>query len=260
MLNYTAIGVHAFYTFLLVFARTSGLVAVAPILGSRSIATNLKAGLALVLSLALLPLTEPLAKQTPSDLLLLVTQIGGEAMLGVVIGYIARLYFSAVEISGTMVDTQMGFGFLQLANPLGEQPSSVLSLFQYQLATTLYLVMNGHLLLIGAIADSFSLVPPGTFAPTAAFGMGFSPILQGILLLCLKVALPAIGVLLLMEIAFGIMARMVPTLNVFMVGAPAKILVGLSTVSLLMPAVGFATGRIMLESMQAIHQLLLAGR
>ncbi len=260
MLNYTTIGVHAFYTFLLVFSRTSGLIAVAPILGSRSLPRTLKAGLALVLSLAMMPLQEAHTANPPTHLLVLVTQVAGEAMLGIVIGYIARLYFSAVEIGGTMVDTQMGFGFLQLANPFAEQPNSILSVFQYQLATTLYLVMNGHLLLISAVADSFTLVPPGTFAPTAAFGSGFAPILQGVMLLCLRVALPAIGVLLLMEIAFGIMARLVPTLNVFLVGAPAKIIVGLTTVSLLLPAFGFMVGQVMTQSMQAIHQLLAAGK
>ncbi|MCX6382256.1 MAG: flagellar biosynthetic protein FliR [Armatimonadetes bacterium] len=260
MLNYTTIGVHAFYTFLLVFSRTSGLIAVAPVLGSRSIPHPLKAGLALVLSLAIMPLQEAHTANAPTHLLVLTTQIAGEAILGIVMGYIARLFFSAVEIAGTLVDTQMGFGFLQLANPFAEQPNSILSVFQYQLATTLYLLMNGHLLLIGAMVESFTLITPGTFAPTAAFGGGFATILQGVMLLCIRVALPAIGVLILMEIAFGIMARLVPTLNVFFVGAPAKIIVGLTTVSLLLPAFAMMVGQVMTESMQGIHQLLSAGK
>lgn len=260
MLNYSTIGVHAFYAFLLVFSRTSGLIAVAPILGSRSIPRTLKAGFALALSLALLPLEEGRVANPPSHLLVLVTQVAGEAILGIAMGYVARLFFAAVEIGGTLADTQMGFGFLQLANPFAEQPSSILSVFQYQLAITLYLAMNGHLLLIGAMADSFTVVAPGGFSPAPAFGGGFPLILQAVMLLCVRVALPAIGVLILMEIAFGIMARLVPTLNVFFVGAPAKIIVGLTTVSLLLPAFGFIVGRVMTESIQSIHQLVAAGK
>ncbi len=260
MLNYTTIGVHTFYTFLLVFSRTSGLVAVAPILGSRSIPRTVKAGLALVLSLAIVPLQEEHTFNPPTHLLVLTTQVVGEAMVGLVIGYLARLFFAAVEIAGTLIDTQMGFGFLQLANPFAEQPNSILSVFQYQLATTLYLLMNGHLLLINSVIDSFTLIAPGTFAPTAAFGSGFVTILQAVMLLCLRVALPAIGVLLLMEIAFGIMARLVPTLNIFVVGAPGKILIGLTTVSILLPAFALIVGQVVTESSQGIHQLMVHGR
>lgn len=255
-MNLTTIGVHTFYAFLLIFARASGMIAVSPLLGNRSIPNTLKAGLALMLSLASTPLVEPLAKAVPADILTLILQVGGEAVLGIVIGYVARAFFSAVEIAGFLVDTQMGFGFLQLANPFAEHPASVLGTFQYQLSIVLYLLMNGHLLLMGSLVDSFRVVAPGGFLPQGGFGMVFLPLLQALLLLCLRIALPALGVLLILEIAFGLMARMVPTLNVFFIGSPAKVIIGLTTIGILLPAFAIIVGQVMLEGSNGIARLL----
>lgn len=255
-MNLTAIGVHTFYSFLLIFARASGMISVAPVLGNRSLPNALKAGLALLLSLATTPLLEPLAKAVPTDILSLILQVMSEALLGLVIGYVARAFFAAVEMAGFLVDTQMGFGFLQLSNPFAEHPASVLGTFQYQLAIVLYLMMNGHLLLMGSLVDSFRVVVPGGFVPQSGFGMVFVPLLETLLLLCLRIALPALGVLLVLEIAFGLMARMVPTLNVFFIGSPAKVIMGLTAIGILLPAFAIIVGQVMLEGSNGIGRLL----
>lgn len=255
-MNLAAIGAHTFYTFLLLFARTSGMLSFAPVLGNRGIPNPLKAGLALMVSLAVTPLLEPRTGAIPTSLLTLFLQLAGEAMVGMMIGFIARLFFSAVEMAGFLVDTQMGFGFLQLQNPFAEQPGSVLSVFQYQIALVLYLLMNGHLLLIGGVVDSFGVILPGGFAPQGEMGMAFLPILQALLLLCLRIALPAIAVLMVMEFAFGLMARMVPTLNVFFIGSPAKVIVGLTSIGVLLPAFALMVGQILLETSNGIGRML----
>src|ERR1043166_3852463 len=224
-MNYTSIGIHDFYVFLLVMARVGGLMVAAPLLGNKAIPHTVKAGLALVFSLALVPLAAKHVGPVPHHLLQLALFVIKDAVFGMALGFAARLLFSAVEIAGYFVDTQMGFGFINLINPFSEQQSSLMSMFQYQLAITLYLLANGHIALLGSLAESFQSVPAGGMAPPAEFGMRIVPLLQLMFTLGFKLALPAAGVLLVADIAFALVARMVPQINIFIVGLPAKIII-----------------------------------
>jgi flagellar biosynthetic protein FliR len=135
----TPIGVKEFYTFLLVFARVGGLMVAAPLLGNKAIPGMAKAGFAAVFALAVTPLALPHAGPIPEHLFILAGQVMTDVLFGLAIGYLARVLFAAVEMAGWFVDTQMGFGIINLLDPFSEQQSSVLSMFQYQLAVTLYL-------------------------------------------------------------------------------------------------------------------------
>ncbi|HLJ54456.1 MAG TPA: flagellar biosynthetic protein FliR [Chthonomonadaceae bacterium] len=259
-MSYTDISIHSFYTFLLVFARVGGLITAAPLLGNRAIPTIVRAGFALVLSLALTPLSAPKVGPVPPSLLILAAAVLKDGLFGVAIGFSARLLFSAVEMAGYFVDTQMGFGFINLVNPFSEQQGSVLSVFQYQLAITVYLLANGHLALLGSVADSFVALPPGAVNPHGAFGMTAAGMLKAMLALGFRLALPAAGVLLVVDLAFALVARAVPQMNVFIVGMPAKIIIGLSTVALLMPVVAIIVGQIVAGTDLNIHSLMAGAR
>jgi flagellar biosynthetic protein FliR len=116
--------------------------------------------------------------------------------------------------------------------------------------------MNGHLLLLGTLAESFYGIPPGLVAPQAGFGTAILPTLQNLFLLAFRIALPAVGVLIVVEIGLGLLARLVPNLNVFFVGAPAKILLGLTTVVVLLPAFSLVVGRVVMEASASMERLL----
>ncbi len=255
-MNYTEISIHTFYTFLLVFARVGGLIAAAPLLSNRAIPKIVRAGFAIVMSLALTPLTTSKVGPVPQHLLLLAAAVLKDGLFGLSIGFAARLLFASVEMAGYFVDTQMGFGFINLINPFSEQQSSVLSVFQYQLATTVYLLANGHLALLGLVADSLVALPPGAVNPHGAFGLTATELLKTMLLLGFRLALPAAGVLLVVDMAFALVARAVPQMNVFVVGMPAKILIGLTTVALLMPVMAIIVGQIMTGTDISVHTLM----
>lgn len=254
-MNYTAVGIHDFYAFLLVMARVGGLMVSAPLLGNKAIPHTVKAGFALVFSLALLPLVAPHVGPIPHNLLQMALFIVKDAVFGMALGFVAKLLFSAVEMAGYFLDTQMGFGFINLINPFSEQQSSLMSMFQYQLAITIYLLANGHVALLGSLAESFHGVPPGGGAPGAEFGMKIVPLFQLMFSLGFKLALPAAGVLLVVDVALGLVARMVPQINVFIVGMPAKIIIGLTTIALLLPIMALIVGQILLGTSDGIHTL-----
>jgi flagellar biosynthesis protein FliR len=252
----TAIRLHDMYVFLLLFARVSGLMVAAPLLGNRSVPNPTKAGLATILSLALLPMTAPKVGAIPDHLYQLVGQVAGDVLFGLALGYLSRLLFAAIEMAGYFVDTQMGFGMVNLYDPFAEQQTSVLSVFQYQCALVVYLLSNGHLLMLGALAQSFDLLLPGGVSPSGGFGMTAVPMLQMMFALGFRLALPAAGVLFVVDFAFGLIARMVPQVNVFIVGVPAKIILGLATVTILLPSLSLIVGQIIMGTSDALNALI----
>jgi flagellar biosynthetic protein FliR len=259
-MNYTEISIHTFYTFLLVFARVGGVITAAPLLGNRAIPRIVRAGFALVFSLALTPLTATKVGPVPQHVLLLAAAVLKDGIFGVSIGFAARLLFASVEMAGYFIDTQMGFGFINLVNPFSEQQASLLSVFQYQLAITVYLLANGHLALLGSVADSFQALPPGAVNFHGAFGLTMASLLKTMFLLGFRLALPAAGVLVAVDLAFAMVARAVPQMNVFIVGMPAKILIGLTTVALLMPVMAIIVGQIVTDGAASVQALLAGAR
>src|SRR5947209_7149175 len=159
-MNSLTVSVHEFYAFILVLSRVGGLMVAAPLLGNRAIPRTVKAGLTLIFALAIVPLVAAKTGPVPENPLLLAGALFKDALFGVALGYLARVLFASVEMAGYFADTQMGFGFVNLINPFTEQQTSLLSTFQFQLAVTLFLLSNGHLILLGAVVDSFSALPP----------------------------------------------------------------------------------------------------
>ena len=260
MLDLNAIGIHQLYTFLLIFGRIGGVFVSAPFVSNRAIPAPVRAGFAAVLSMGITPLIEKQTGPIPDSLPLLAGQVSTDILFGMALGYFAKLLFSAIEMAGYFVDTQMGFGFVNLVNPFSEQQESIMSVFQYQLALTLYILMNGHLLLLGALVKSFSVLPPGAVSPQANFGLTVIPMLQLMFSLGFRLALPAVGVLLTMDVAFGLVARMVPQINIFMVGIPAKVIVGLATVALLLPTISLIVGELITGTMTGLSGLIAGSR
>ncbi len=254
--DFTTLQFHQFYAFLLVFARVSGVVVTAPFLGNKAIPHTVKAGLALVISLSITPMVTSRVGALPESLVVLAGEILSDAVFGLALGYVGKLLFAAVEMAGYFVDTQIGFGFANLIDPFSEQQTSLLSVFQYQLALTLYLLMNGHLLLIRAVVGSFETVSPGGVQFGGQFGMSIAPLLPKVFTLGFQLALPAVGVLVLMDVAFGLIARLAPQVQVFQVGAPMKIIVGLTTVAITLPTLSLVVGQIITGNLAGMQSFL----
>lgn len=259
-MNYQAVGFHDFYTFLLVFARIGGVIVAAPVLGNQAIPRPLKAGLTLIFALAITPMAASMTGPIPTHIFLFIAAVAKDALFGMALGYISRILFSAVEMAGYFADTQMGFGFVNLVNPFSEHQESILSSFQFQLAITVYLLANGHLILLGSLVESFGILAPGNVSPNAAFGMMVLPLLRLMFILALKLAMPALGVLMVVDVAFGLMARAVPQLNVFLVGTPAKIIIGVTVVALTMPVTAIIVGQITTGTAAGLSALLAASK
>jgi flagellar biosynthetic protein FliR len=243
-------------TFLLVFARIGAMVMLAPVLGHRSIPATHRAGLALLLALVLTPLVAAAGRPPAEDLLALLLAVAGEVFIGLAIGFVAALLLAAVEGASELVTTQMGLGLSVLYDPAtGGQPS-VVGRFQSLLALLLFLALNGHHLLLQAVAVSFRRLRPGALVlapevPGGLVGLGGKLLRSG-----LEIAAPVLGLLLVVNVLLAFLARVAPQTNVFLLGVPVTIAVGLLGLAESVPVFAAAV-RTLLERMAGDIEALL---
>lgn len=223
-----------FYTFLLLTVRFSGLYLGSPIFGGRNVPSHVKIGLAFISSLIITPIYSVgiTINQIDFSIILLVFT---ELIIGLGIGYIAMLTFTAIQFAGQFIDVQMGFGIVNVVDPQFGNPIPIIGNFKYVVALLLLLTVNGHHLLIDGLFKSVELIPVGQVAlgqNTIAF---IFMLFVQMFIISLQVGLPIIGTLFIVDIGLGIVARTVPQMNVFVVGIPLKIIVGFTLLIITFP-------------------------
>ena len=235
--------------------RISAMVIAAPLLGGRSMPMRLRLILVLVLTGVMLPLVGPVPAVEPlSPLGLLIT--AQQVLIGLAMGFMLRLAFGALELAGYVVAMQMGLGFASLVDPQSGSQMPLLSHFYQLCGYLIFLALNGHLLLIQLLADSFALLPVGpeglfpddlwTLVSWASH-MFFGAVL---------ISLPAVASLLLVNLAFGVITRAAPQLNIFMVGFPVSLMLGLVIVLYSLPALLPQLRRLLEDVFATAHGLL----
>lgn len=212
--------------FLLVMMRITGLLTTAPVFQSRNLPVAVRLGWAFLVSLVLTPVLpggiDPLTH--PATLILLVVQ---ELLTGLVLGFVVNIIFAAFQVAGQMIEVPMGFGLVNVLDPMTGAQMPLVGQVKHIIALWLFLLVNGHHTLIRALVESFRLMPAGK---PPFFTQGVELIVKvfsGMFLLAFRIALPIVGVLFLTTVGLGILVRMIPQINVFMVGFPLKILIGL---------------------------------
>ncbi len=232
--TYLDVSVAQFQIFLLVFVRTIGVLATAPIFGHRAVISQTKAGFAFVLAIALFPVV-PITIEVSTHLIPYVFVVVKELVMGLMFGYVARLVFVAVQFAGEMIGIDIGFGVVNVIDPMSEEQISIIGTFKNLIALVTFLLIDGHHIVIQALAQSFSMVPLGGIQLTEMLAKGLISMTAGVFVMAIKLAAPVIVALFLTSLALGIMARTVPQMNVFVVGFPLKIGVGMGMLAFSLP-------------------------
>ena len=220
--------------FLFVLLRVGALIMFFPIVGSAQVPGRIKIGLILFVSIAVFPVVRATPMHDPKSLFELVVSLFSEITIGLAVAYTARLMFAAVSIAGTVVDFQMGFGVVNVIDPQTETQVSITTQFQNILAILFFLALDAHHLIIGAIVESFFLINPlqinfSTFTPEIILLL-----FKATFVTAVKIAAPIMAILFFISVGLGLVARTVPQMNVFIVGFPLQIGVGLLMVGLSM--------------------------
>jgi len=221
---------------LLIFARISGIFSSAPIFGARNVPVIAKAGLSLLMSYILLPLLMQTNLAIPDALLAYVLVAIMEFLVGLIMGYACSFIFYGIQMAGVLLDTQIGFGIVNVLDPQFGQQVPLVGNFKYILAIIVFLASNSHHLFLSAIVYSFKSIPVtrGIFSPELASNI-IVDMVTSIFVIAIKISLPVLVAILLTDVALGILARTMPQMNIFMVGMPGKILVGIFILSLALP-------------------------
>ncbi len=206
-------------------ARVSGLALVAPIFGATVIPARVRMGLVLVLSLALMPLVQVPQGIDPLSLKSLLVVIE-QLITGAAIGLVLRLAFEAVSVAGQVIASTMGLGFAEVVSPQGGTQTQVLSQFYMVMVTLLFLAMDGHLELLRLLADGLhgkSLADTHIDDQAMWQMLGWAGhLFSG----AVRVALPALMALLIVNAGFGAISRAAPSMNLFAVGFPITLSLG----------------------------------
>ncbi|MGE5620311.1 MAG: flagellar biosynthetic protein FliR [Sphingomonadaceae bacterium] len=220
--------------FLLVLFRVAAMVMVAPALGARGVPVQVKVGLSVLLAIVLTPLQE-VPGPIFTDWLSIATSVAREVVIGLLLGFVATLLFSAVHMAAQVIGVQIGYGFSNVMDPLSAQNSSFLETLYNLMAIVVFLSLGGHHALIVGLSQSFDMAPLG--------GPGLGPIVgERIVALSsmafaigLRMAMPIVGTMLLVDSATALVVRSIPQMNVFVVGLPVKMVVGFLTLVGLTP-------------------------
>lgn len=222
--------------YLLVFARTGAMVMLLPPIGDSNVPARVRLLLALAISIALAPTVQAsypqVAPQNTAALAVLITQ---EVTVGFLIGTLARIIMSSISVAGTIIAAQTGLSYAEALDPTSHgQQGAVIGNFMSLLAVVLIFSSNLHHLAIGAVAGSYHLVPPGTSLPTGDMAELAIRMVSGSFLLGFQLAAPFIVFGFAINAGFGLLARMMPQLQVFFVVTPLNVLVGFVVLTLLL--------------------------
>lgn len=223
----------------LMLVRVTAMFATAPILSSRSIPTRVRAGLAVIITLATLPMVADGTTQVPDSTVAYVLLAGKEVLIGVLIGFVAQTLFAAVQLAGSYIDTGAGFSIAQTIDPVNNANLTMLGRAYSLMATTAFMAIGGHLWLVKGVVASFTLAPPTELPNIMAMTQGVLVRSDDLFIISLQIAAPLMAALLITDVALGIMSRAAPQMNVFIVGLPVKVGVALVGSAILLPA--FAT-------------------
>jgi flagellar biosynthetic protein FliR len=214
--------------------RILALFATAPVLSHQSIPIRVKIGIAMAITLAVAPVVNspPLTGLLEAQGFVLLAH---NLLIGLALGFAIRIVFVGIELAGQLIGLQIGLSFASFFNPDSSESENVVSNFMSMLVLLMFLAIDGHLILLSALADTFRLFPIGAVGSTAIEPLSIVRAASDLFAIALTICLPILAVMLLVNVVLGVMARVAPQLNLFAVGFPVTVLAGLAALTLFLP-------------------------
>jgi flagellar biosynthesis protein FliR len=217
--------------FILIFFRTAAILWLVPVFSSHAVASYFKAAVSLAVAFLLFDMvqvTRPLASDSYGLMLLILREI----FIGLVVSFFVRILFMVVTVAGEIIAFQAGFSFAQFMDPFTNTQVSSLVQAKNLLAMLLFFAMDAHHFIIKGLAVSFTELPLGSASMGSPLVQYFLQMTSKIFALGLRLGAPVIAILFLIELAMGLLSRLIPQINIFMEGIPLKILVSITVLSL----------------------------
>ena len=222
--------------FLLVLTRTSGIFFISPFFGSMNVSTRIRAGASVLIAAIIFPVVLKMYTiHAPDNVLMFAFTVAKELFIGWLIGLIAYITLSAVSTAGKIMDMQVGFAVVNMMDPTTHQQTGLIGNFLYNLTIIYFLITNGHHVILGALTESFRVIPLDSMLWNDSLPQLMTDITAGIWLNGMKIAMPVTFAILLTNVGMGILARTMPQMNIFVVGIPMHLTIGTGMLSMILP-------------------------
>lgn len=242
--------------YLQIFVRVSGIFVLTPVLSIREMPLVAKGWIAAALSLVLYPMiSRHLVPAADLDLALLLLLVD-HALIGVLIGFFVRVYYTAFQMAGSFYSLMMGFGIIDVIDPMSNTAIPILGQFKSLFALVVFITVNAHHMVIEALIYSFRVVPVLTLEAARPLSGALVASLQEMFVVSFQIAAPIVGTLMLVELVMGIMSKVAPQMNVMIIGFQIKIGVGLVILTTFIPTIFLISERLFDRSFVVIHQVL----
>lgn len=221
--------------FILLFVRMLGIFILTPFFGARNVPTIFKIGLGFFAAIIVFDVTGPVNLQINNifDYFIVVLS---EFIVGLVIGLASMIAFSAIHLAGQLIDYQLGFGLVNILDIHSETQVPLMGNFIYILTILIFMLMNGHYIIFTMLAKSVDIIPIGKVVfDLSGMSQVLTKMVSDMFTLGFRISVPIILTTILTDLVLGIISRTIPQLNVFMIGMPAKIFVGIFTLIIMLP-------------------------
>ena len=219
------------YLFMLIFARLGSALILLPGFGEVNVPVRVRLIIALTFSFVVFPVVSVTLPSLPANLAELLLLLGGEILIGLAIGAITRLLISMLQVAGTIIAFNAGLASAQMFDPSAGQSGAITGAFLSTIGITLLFVTNMHHVMLMAMVDSYVLFVPGQGFPIGDFSEAATRVVADSFRLGLQIALPVLVISMLIYVAMGLMARLMPQIQVFFIALPLQILVGFSVLA-----------------------------
>lgn len=206
-------------------SRVTGVLISAPFLGSMSIPPRIKIGAAFLFTMLLAPLVAPASSMAPASLIPL---LGGEIMIGFLLGFTLQFLFDAALVAGNVLGVQMGYSLASIINPQSQADSPVLATFHELIVLLLFIQLHVPHWLLRGLAHSFQSLPPGQFSMTEPAISALWHFAGGLWVAGVQIAAPVLVATIFSDVALGFLGKASPHLPVLFVGLSIKSVVGLA--------------------------------
>lgn len=231
--------VNHFQVFLLIMVRLNAMIIIAPFFSSGVIPFRLKAILSFLITLVIFPAIAAQGYDITGNTGLYYMMIIREVAIGIYIGFLVAIIFSAFQLAGQFFAVQIGFGMSEVLDPLAQVSIPLVGQLKNLIGLLVFLAMNGHHFLIEALYRSYELAPVINMnvASTGKLFQFLMHSFSGMFMVALKIALPVLGVIFLISVSMGVLAKAAPQMNIMMLGFPFKIIVAFGIMLLITPLI-----------------------
>lgn len=254
----TEFGEQRVLAFFMVLARISPLFIFAPLFSSKMVPMRVKAVVAIGLAIGLSPVVAA-GTHLPTDVMEIAGLIGKELLVGMAFAYTLAATFAAISVAGSFLDTTIGFSYGSLVDPVNGNNSAVLSTTYSMIGLLVFIAIGGDAWVIKGLARTYDVVGLVQYPSINHIVAGATQSFVGIFTSALQVAGPVLLALILTDAAFGMVTRVVPTLNAFQVAVPAKVVLGLLLVGASMPFVANWLGSSLQDDVRMALETLRIG-